>query len=72
MIKDVLQDSTILVENVYNMNETKVMLFMSNSIKVLVSKLDMRDYRNARVKRIIVIAIECINDNDKYLNSIII
>jgi len=72
VIKDVLQDSTILVENVYNMNETKVMLFMSNSIKVLVSKLDMRDYRNARVKRIIVIAIECINDNDKYLNSIII
>ena len=38
MIKEVLQDPTILPENVYNMDETGVMLFMPGSVKVLVSK----------------------------------
>jgi hypothetical protein len=57
---------------VYNINETRVMLFMLGSIKVLVSKQDIRDYKGARVKRITVTAIECINGNGKYLNLIII
>ena len=72
MIKNILQDSIVLVENEYNMNETEVMLSMSDFVRVLVSKHDMRDYRDAQVKRTIVTAIECISDDDRYLNSMII
>ena len=57
----VLNDPVILPENVYNMNETGVMLSMPGSVKVLVGKDDLRKYRGARVKRITVTAIECIN-----------
>ncbi|KAF8850967.1 hypothetical protein BDZ45DRAFT_708116 [Acephala macrosclerotiorum] len=45
------------------MDETKVMLSMPNSVKVLVSKYDKRDYRSARVKRTFVTAIKCINSD---------
>jgi hypothetical protein len=57
---------------VYNINETRVMLSMLGSIKVLVSKQDIRDYKGARVKRITVTAIECISGDSKYLNPMII
>ena len=57
VIGTVLKDSTILPENVYNMDETGVMLCMLNSVKVLVSKDDRRDYRGAGVKRTTVTAV---------------
>lgn len=41
VIRRVLQDPTILAENVYNMDETGVMLLMLGSVKVLVGKNDM-------------------------------
>ncbi|THV50026.1 hypothetical protein BGAL_0168g00080 [Botrytis galanthina] len=44
---------------------------MSGSVKVLISKHDMRDYRGAQVKRITVTAIEYINGDDRYLNPMI-
>jgi hypothetical protein len=44
VIGKVLQDPAILPENVYNMDETGVMLCMLGSIQVLVSKDDPRDY----------------------------
>jgi hypothetical protein len=44
VIREVLQDPAILAENVYNMDETGVMLCMLGSIQVLVSKDDPRDY----------------------------
>jgi hypothetical protein len=47
VIKEVLQDPAILLENVYNMDETGVMLCMLGSIQVLVSKDDLRDYRTS-------------------------
>jgi hypothetical protein len=72
MIKEVLQDPAVLAENVYNMDETGVMLFMPGSVKVLVSKHDKRDYRDARVKRTTVTVIECISDDSRYLNPMII
>jgi hypothetical protein len=72
VIKDVLQDPAVLAENVYNMDETGMMLSMLGSVKVLVSKYDKRDYRGARVKRITVTAIECISGDGRYLNPIII
>jgi hypothetical protein len=72
VIKEVLQDPGTLPENVYNMDETGVMLSMPGSVKVLVSKHDRRDYRGARVKRTTVTAIECISGDGRYLNPMII
>jgi hypothetical protein len=72
VIGRVLRDPTVLKENVYNMDETGVMLSMLGSVKVLVGKDDMRDYRGARVKRTMVTAIECISGDGRYLNPMII
>ncbi len=71
-MKDVLQDPGILVENIYNMDETRVMLSMLSSVKVLISKYNKQDYRGARVKRTSMTVIECISGNGRYLNPIII
>jgi hypothetical protein len=51
VIKGVLQDLRVRPENVYNMDETGVMLNMLGFVKVLVSKDGLRDYRGAGVKR---------------------
>ena len=67
VVKKVLQDPAILPENVYNMDETGVMLCMLGSIQVLVSKDDPRDYRGAGIKRTMVTAIECISANGRSL-----
>jgi hypothetical protein len=72
VIEKVLRDPAILPENVYNMDETGVMLCMLGSVKVLVSKDDLRDYRGAAVKRTIVTAIECISANGRSLLPMII
>lgn len=48
-------------ENVYNIDETGVILSMLGSVKVLISKDDRRDYRDTRVKREMVTAIECVS-----------
>ena len=72
VIKEVLQDPAILPENVYNMDETGVMLCMLGSIQVLVSKDDPRDYRGAGIKRTMVTAIECISANGRSLLPMII
>ncbi|KAF2003874.1 hypothetical protein P154DRAFT_400003, partial [Amniculicola lignicola CBS 123094] len=58
--------------NVYNIDETGVMLSMPGSVKVLMSKSDLRNYRGARVKRTTVTAIECISADGRYLNPIVI
>ena len=72
VMEKVLKDPAILAENIYNMDETGVMLSMPGSVKVLVGKDDTRDYRGARVKRTTVTAIECISANGRYLKPIII
>ncbi|KAF5018491.1 hypothetical protein F66182_9526 [Fusarium sp. NRRL 66182] len=58
-IKIVLENPDVLQENVYNMDETGVMLSKPNSVKVLVSKDNPQGYRGARIKRTTVTAIEC-------------
>jgi hypothetical protein len=72
VIKGVLQDPRVRPENVYNMDETGVMLNMLGFVKVLVSKDDLRDYRGAGVKRTQVTAIECISADSRSLLSLII
>ena len=54
------------------MDETRVLLFMSGSVKVLIGKDDKRNYRVAHVKRISVTAIEYISADGRYLNPMII
>jgi hypothetical protein len=49
-ISKVLEDPDVLQENVYNMDETGVMLSNPNSIQVLVTKDNPQGYRVARVK----------------------
>ncbi len=71
-IGKVLDDPAILAENVYNMDETGVMLSVQGSVKVLVGKDDMRDYRGTQVKREVVTAIECISADGRYLKPMII
>jgi hypothetical protein len=59
-------------ENVYNMDETGVMLSKLGSVKVLVGRNDSRDYRGARVERQIVTAVECISADGRYLKPMVI
>ena len=72
IIGRIVQDSAILRENVYNMDETGVMLSMLGSVKVLISKDDQRDYRGVGVKRTMVTAIECISADGRSLLPLII
>jgi hypothetical protein len=60
VIGKALQAPIILPENVYNMDETGVMLSMLGCVKVLVDKDNMRNYRDTRVKRTVVTAIKCV------------
>jgi hypothetical protein len=72
VIGEVLQDPVIRAENVYNIDETGVMLSMLGSVKVLVGKDDLRDYRGAGVKRTTVTAIECVSADGRCLLPLII
>jgi hypothetical protein len=46
---------------------TGVMLSMLDSVKVLVGKDDLRNYRGAGVKRTMITAAECISCDGRYL-----
>lgn len=72
MIGKVIQDPYVLAENVYNMDETGVILSMLGSVNVLVGRDDTRDYRGERVKRTTVTAVECISADGRYLKPMII
>lgn len=72
MISKVLQAPDIVSENIYNMDETGVMLGMPGSVKVLVSKDDLRDHRGAHVERTVVTAVECISMDGRSLKPMII
>jgi hypothetical protein len=72
VIEKELRRPDIVPGNVYNMDETGIMLSMQSSTKVLVGKDDRRDYRGAEVKRKMVTAIVCISASGESLNPIII
>ena len=72
VIGKVIQNPVILPENIYNIDETGVILSMLGSVKVLVIKDNLRDYRGAGVKRITVTAIECISADGRSLLPLII
>jgi hypothetical protein len=72
VIGTVLQDRAILPGNVYNMDETGVILSMLGSVKVLVGKDNQRNHKGAVVKRTMVTAIECISADGRLLLPLII
>ncbi|KAF2801453.1 uncharacterized protein BDZ99DRAFT_403299, partial [Mytilinidion resinicola] len=59
-------------ENVYNIDKTGVILSILSSVKVLIGKDNLQDYRGAGVKRIIVTAVKCISSNSRALLPLII
>jgi len=67
-----LANLAILAENTYNMDETGVTLSILNSLKVLVHKNELKNYRGAGVKRTMITAIECISADGRYLHLLII
>ena len=72
VIRKVLNNPTMLLENMYNMDETGVMLSKLNSVKVIVSRDNNRGYKGARIKRTTVTAIEYVSADGRYLNPMII
>jgi hypothetical protein len=64
-----LQDPAIVPENVYNMDETGVLLSVLSSLKVL---KDLRNVRGAGVQRTLVTAIECVSADGRFLSPLII
>lgn len=59
-------------KNVYNMDETGILLSHLTSRKVLVSSHDLRRYRGAAVNRTLITAIECIAADGSYLVPLIV
>jgi hypothetical protein len=72
VIEPELHGADVKPENVYNMDETGVMLSMLNSVTVLLGKHDEHDYRGAGVKRTMVTAVECISASGECLKPMII
>lgn len=72
MIEPELRAADVEPENIYNMDETGVMLSMLNSVTVLLGKDDKHDYRGAGVKRTMITAVECISASGECLKSMII
>ena len=72
VIEKVLKDPAVRAENVYNFDETGIMLAKLNAVKVLVGKDDPRGYRGTLTKREMVTSIECISADGRYLNPMII
>jgi hypothetical protein len=66
-----LNDPAIFRENVYNMDETEVLLSILSSLKILIEK-DGLTFRRAGIKRTLIIAIEYIFIDGKSLYPLII
>ena len=67
-----LQQPAILQENVYNMDETGVLLSSLKSLKVLVSSHELRNYRGSGEQRTLITAIECVSADGRFLHPLII
>ena len=72
LIEPVLCDPAIRAENVYNMDETGILLSSLRSRRVIVSKNDRSTRRGTGVKRELVTAIECISAAGQFLDPLII
>ena len=71
VIKRELDRTNVLPENVYNMDGIEVKLSMLGSMKVLIGKDDLQNYRGAGNKRTVVTVIECISADGRSLHQMI-
>lgn len=67
-----LASLVVLANNTYNIDETGVLLSILNSLKVLVSKSKLKNYRGVGVKRTLITAIECVSTDSRCLYPLII
>lgn len=67
-----LSEREIMQENVYNMDETGVLLSDLNTVKVLVSRSDARKSRGVGLRRTMITAVECISADGRCLDPLII
>jgi hypothetical protein len=67
-----LSERGILQENVYNMDETGVLLSDLNTVKVLVSRGDVQSCRGVGLRRTMITAVECISADGRCLPPLII
>lgn len=72
IISEELARPDVLTENVYNMDETGVLLGKLGSLKVLVGSNELRNYRGASSKRTLITAIECISAAGDCLDPLVI
>jgi hypothetical protein len=72
MISEELANPAILPENVYNMDETGVLLSVLGALKVLVGRDDLQNYRGVGSKRTLITAIECISGDGRCLEPLVI
>lgn len=72
IIGNELADPAILDENVFNMDETGVLLGKVGSLKVLVGKGELRNYRGGGSQRTLITAVECISASGKRLDPLVI
>ncbi|PMD59027.1 uncharacterized protein K444DRAFT_508344, partial [Hyaloscypha bicolor E] len=61
IIRKKLVNPVILIENIYNINKTDIFLSILNSLKVLVNKNKLRDYKKVKVKYTLIIIIKYIS-----------
>lgn len=67
-----LSERGVLQENVYNMDETGVLLSDLTTMKVLVSRSDAQSRRGVGLRRIMITAVECILADGRCLPPLII
>lgn len=72
VIGNELSNPEVVPENVYNMDETGVLLGHSATLKMLVRRSDMRTARGTPVKRVLVTGIECVSAAGNALFPLII
>ena len=72
VIRNVLDDPAVLLGNVYNMDETDAILSMLGSVKILVGKDDLRDYRSVGIKQTMATIVEYVSANSRLLLLLII
>ena len=67
-----LSNPDILAENVYNMDETGVLLGQSATLKILLQRQKPQRSRGTGRKRILVTAVECVSATGEFLSPLII
>ena len=67
-----LNERGVLQENVYNMDETGVLLSDLNAVKVLIARDDKERRRGVGLKRVMITAVECISADGRSLPPLII